>query len=238
MTLEFRCRTVVGHRRDENQDTVRCESLAEDAALVLVADGMGGHAGGATASETAGEAFTDHVLTSDWESDPTGVVEAAVESAHGAVREKAVESPEKADMGCTLVGGVVTPNTAVLANVGDSRAYEITTEATQLTTDQTLANELVQDGELDPEAADDHQLSSVLEQSVGGSEEIDPEIVDTEYDGVLLLCSDGLTDELSDDQLLLGRQNGSLTDACEELVTAANAAGGRDNISVILVRDE
>jgi protein phosphatase len=238
MTLNTAGRTVVGKQSEENEDAIQCEELPQDAALVVVADGMGSHAGGATASETAVDAFTGHVTAGEWDEDPMATIEAAVETAHHAISDKADDNPELADMGCTLVGGVVTSEDVSLVNVGDSRAYDLTTEATQLTTDQTLANEMLEAGELEPEEAEDHQMAHVLDQSLGYSDDIDPELLQEPIDGTLLLCSDGLTDELPDNRLAtVGRQD-SLSDACDQLIEEANAAGGHDNISVVLARPD
>jgi protein phosphatase len=137
-------------------------------------------------------------------------------------------------MGCTLVGGVLLDNTAVLANVGDSRAYDISEEVVQLTTDQTVANELVEEGKLTPAEAEDHQMAHVLQQSIGPTDELEPEIFREQFNDRLLLCSDGLTNELDDGQLAELGQRDALSTACEELIGAANDAGGRDNISVVV----
>jgi len=162
-------------------------------------------------------------------------VESAVDVAHTAVNEEAASDPTLSDMGCTLVGGIVSTDTVVLANVGDSRAYEIADEAVQLTTDQTVANELVKKGELDPEKADEHQLAHVLQQSVGPTDDLDPEIVHQQIQGRLLLCSDGLTNELDDSKIAKLSESTSLKDAVAGMIESANSAGGSDNISTILV---
>lgn len=238
MTVEFQGQTDVGRQRDENQDAIHCESLDEDTAVVVLADGMGGVAGGATASTIAVETFSDYVASGNWDAEPKSTVRSAVETAQTAVNEEAKTDPKLANMGCTLVGGLVVDDTVVLANVGDSRAYEIGDEAVQLTTDQTVANELVKKGELDPDEVDDHQMSHVLQQSIGSTDDLEPEFVHQQIHGRLLLCSDGLTNELDDRQVANLGEGCPLEDACEELIDAANSEEGSDNISVILVNSD
>ena len=234
--MEIQGQTDVGRQRDTNQDEIHFNRLDENTAVVVLADGMGGVAGGATASTVAVEAFSDQVASGNWDGEPKSTVRSAVESAHTAVNEEAKADPKLANMGCTLVGGLVVDDTVVLANVGDSRAYEIGDEAIQLTTDQTVANELVKEGELDPEEADDHQMSHVLEQSIGPTDDLEPEFVYQQIQGRLLLCSDGLTNELDNGQIARLAETSPLNDACTELIDAANSEGGNDNISVVLVR--
>ncbi len=227
--------TDVGLVRDTNEDAVRV-----DATLAIVADGMGGHAAGEVASTLAVE-----VVSRVFHEDETieGLY-AAVEAANRAVLDDAAANPERFGMGTTIIAvgltediaGMVSPT---LVNVGDSRAYQLRDGALrQLSDDHSVAEEWVRMGRLTPEEAEvhprRHQLTRVL--GMDASVDVDVESVSAQAGDRLLLCSDGLSNELTPDQLVqLASPPMPLEDAVEQLVAAARASGGRDNISVVLV---
>lgn len=227
--------TDVGRVRQINEDR-----YLTDETLFAVADGVGGHQAGEVASQTSVEtlqrAFAEGERTTE------GLV-AAVNEANQAVWRLAQGSREKRGMGTTLTAlAVVTDGgeeQLALANVGDSRAYLLQQgELVQLTEDHSLVEELVRDGKLSPEEAQVHPQRSIITRALG----MEPEIkVDswplTPYRGDrFILCSDGLTNELSDERIASTlRQLADPQEAAHDLVRQARAAGGGDNITVVVV---
>ena len=164
---QFVALTDVGHRKSTNEDAVLTQSL-DDCHLLVVADGMGGHAAGDVASESAVNTILDVVLDQiDNEIAYEQLLVGAVESANKRIQQKAEENPEQTDMGTTVVAAIVEDNKASIVNVGDSRAYDIGDSFEQITVDQSLVQELVEAGELTEEEAKDHPQSNILSQAVG-----------------------------------------------------------------------
>jgi protein phosphatase len=247
--------TDVGRQRSENQDAIYHGTVG-DGVLLAVADGMGGHAGGTVASRVAIDAFVTAAREHCGDESPEDALTDAVAAANEAVLERATEDPALSGMGTTLVAALVCDpvddacrerdaegardagagNEAILVNVGDSRAYEVGDGIEQLTVDQSLVQELVEAGDLDPDDAEDHPHSNVLSQSLGTDESVDPDVYRRSITGTLLLCSDGLTGELADEAIAEVVRGSDLADAVETLVERANEAGGGDNVSVVLGR--
>jgi len=235
MKYNWVTRTVVGKVRDQNEDAVWPEEdgSSDDVVVVAVADGMGGHAGGEVASATA----LDTAMTVG------GDPKMRIQAANLAVVDSAKQRPRLAGMGTTLTLAVLNPDgTAQFGHVGDSRAYLFRDgELDQVTTDHSYVAQLVASGQLDPDEAHEHPYRSVLTRAVGldPTVEIDTFTVSLESGDRLLLCSDGLTDMLTDD--VIGSILGAADDRAATagaLVTAAEEAGGADNISVVLIDAE
>lgn len=195
---------------------------------------MGGHAAGDVASETALDEFSDAVRAAlDGGRRPHGALDDAVTAANDAVRERATET--QGDMGTTLVAALLTPNRAYIVNVGDSRCYHLDGGVEQVTVDQSLVQELVEEGVIGPDEADTHPQRNVVSQALGTSESVDPDHYDIESTGTVLCCSDGLTEEIGDEavaDLVTGASD--LDAAADRLVDRANENGGSDNVSVVL----
>ncbi len=233
-----------GQIRELNEDSWRWEPLADDLALFCVADGMGGHDRGEVASKLAVQTLFE---------------EASQAVAHTRARNQRAlrnlirESFAKANlsvlecgrdndsnMGTTMTCAMIHDQCeAFLANVGDSRAY-LLREGTmqQITRDHSLVAYLVQMGELTREQARTHPSGNILVRSVGSTEDVEIDVfhVDLNPGDVLLLCTDGLWSELPDEELLnIVVQAGSPKAACENLVLRANEAGGKDNITCLVV---
>lgn len=220
--------TDVGRVRAGNEDDL----LVDDAlGLVAVADGMGGHQAGEVASATALEALRAAAASGRPLTD-------AIEFANTAVYEKASADPSLRGMGTTLTA-LTTRGGTRLGHVGDSRAYRLRDEALhQLTTDHSLVEELVREGRLTPEEAAVHPKRSIITRALGIESEVrvDEIPVDLVAGDRLLLCSDGLTSMLRDDDVaILLRRYADPTIAARALIDAANAAGGDDNITVIVI---
>lgn len=230
----------VGMRRKVNEDRY---ALARDLGLFVVADGMGGHTAGQIASELATGAALQMVRdlrTS--QASAADRLRKAVASANHRVLREAQQRPELAGMGTTLVMLMASGDRATLAHVGDSRAYLLREGQVRcLTADHSLVGELIRRGKLSEAEARDHPQRHVLTRAVGVRERVDAEVGEIRPlpEDVFVMCSDGLTTHLQDDEIgeLVGLHS-DLNDACEGLVAAANARGGQDNITVVMLRYE
>ena len=222
--------TAVGRVRPHNEDAVlSCPHLG----LWAVADGMGGHRRGEVASALALKTLQSQVRRG------AGLVE-AVHAAHAALLAAAAEDPAQRGMGTTLVAVRLCGVGYELAWVGDSRAYRVSAEAIeQLTRDHSWVQAMVDAGQLSPAEAASHPRRNLVTQCLGGSGE-EPQVEVRHgrlaYGELLLLCSDGLSGELSDAQIQQCCAAAATLDALVgELVEAANRQGGRDNISCIVL---
>jgi protein phosphatase len=230
--------TDTGLVRRNNQD-----QLLLDAHLFAVADGMGGHAGGEVASLIAVEALRSAFGDPDDEPRTADDLRTAVRWANRTVFQKSMEDADLRGMGTTMtaVAVVVTDGEERLAvaNVGDSRAYVLVKgELTQLTEDHSVPEELVRAGELTPDEVATHPQRHILTRALGIAADVDVdlwEILPFVGDR-LLLCSDGLCRELTDDQIAsVLRRLADPAEAAKELVARARAAGGGDNITVVII---
>ena len=233
--------TDTGRVRTSNQDCVFCEenAIGSFPNLFIVADGMGGHKAGDTASKLCVEEVVRQIQMTDKKT-PVSVFEQAVESANRAIYEKAAQNVDFAGMGTTMVGAVIDDGVAYVVNVGDSRLYQMRDSLSQITVDHSLVEEMVQSGEIQKEEMRTHPNKNIITRALGTGTSVRPDCFEIEVrDGdVLLLCSDGLTNMLEDTKIekIIREYDGDLKQAGENLVEQANEAGGKDNISVILIR--
>ncbi len=233
MTAAF---TDVGLLREANEDFLAEFERPSGHRLLVVADGMGGHQGGATASrlcvESVGEVFRRSSEAPDL------LLREALEAANERVHHAAGADPELSGMGTTAVLLLLTPSDeAWVAHVGDSRAYLLRDGVLRrLTEDHTVVAAMIQRGVLDPAAAESHPRRNELVRCVGFRSETVPEVTRVEVlpGDRFLLCSDGLSGQVPEDEIraILLREGPS--DAASMLVEAANAAGGRDNATVMI----
>jgi serine/threonine protein phosphatase PrpC len=236
----------VGPTREVNQDFVDYrvpddeEERGQKGAVFLVADGMGGHRAGEVASQEAVEWVKEEYYT-DLALDVSASLVRAYEKANAFLYHMAQADPSKSGMGTTLVVAVVqgTPPQVTIANVGDSRAYLLRgKELTQITSDHSLVEGLVQTGHLTPSEAETHPQRSVITRAMGIDPSVEVDLFEAEIcaGDRLLLCTDGLTNELSDKQIARIARSHPPAEAAAQLVDQANAAGGRDNVSVLVVQ--
>ncbi|MDP9406256.1 MAG: protein phosphatase 2C domain-containing protein [Actinomycetota bacterium] len=226
--------THVGHVRDNNEDAYVITDR-----VWAVADGLGGHAGGEDASAAAVDAAQER-LEVHAGSDPEQAVRAAFRAAHDTILMLAEAEPSLADMGTTMVLAWRDDDGMVrIGNVGDSRAYLLADgELRPLTTDDNEAQALLDRGELTAEQARVHPGQFRLTKVLGtGSPEVPQprEHLLPGTAGRLLLCSDGLNSELSDDEIAALLADGTPQQAADRLVRAALDAGGHDNVTVVVV---
>jgi serine/threonine protein phosphatase PrpC len=226
--------TDTGRQRRANEDS----HLAR-APLFVVADGMGGAQAGEVASRIAIESFQDGLQ--DAAAPETALAE-LTQRANAHIHELSHSNAEQAGMGTTLTAVYVGEREISIAHVGDSRAYRLRDGVLErLTEDHSLVDELLRQGRLTPEEALEHPQRSVITRALGpeGVVDVDTRSYSARDGDVYLLCSDGLTTMLAEDRLAeLLLAHASLREAGEALIAAANEAGGRDNITVVLLRVE
>lgn len=249
MKIEAYGLSDTGKKREQNEDSIL---LDEGLGLYMVADGMGGHLGGEFASRIAVQ--TVHEIFRQLTEDPDATLPAgreevatdvgerlkyAINVASARVFEEASKSEGLTGMGTTTVSLAITEERAYIANVGDSRAYLVRDrEIAQLTEDHSLVSEQIRAGFINESSARNHRLKNIITRSVGYQKEVEADLFirDLEVGDLFLLCSDGLTNLVSDGEILkiICKQK-SLAKACERLIGEANRNGGDDNISVVLV---
>lgn len=237
-------RTDIGKVRSENQDTYFIELDPAGDTVCVVCDGMGGAKAGATASLIAASAFVEEIR-----SRAPGVERSAeflkklcrdaVETANREVYEKASSDPEFNGMGTTLVAAVGSGDNMVIVNIGDSRAYLITDAGIErLTRDHSLVEDMMIQGDLTREQARSHPSKNLITRAIGAdaSAECDVYFRKMRPGEHLLLCSDGLTNMVEEQEILYEvLHGGDKSLACSRLVDIANDRGGRDNITVVLL---
>jgi protein phosphatase len=228
-------RTDTGRQRNANED-----SLFTRSPVFVVADGMGGAQAGEVASKAAAESF-DRELP---QASPERVLRETIEAANRTIHEHARRDPNLAGMGTTITAAIVDPESEEVAigHVGDSRAYRLRGgRLERLTRDHSLVEEMRRKGQLTEAQAEDHPQRSIITRALGPEPEVEVDLqtVSAQAGDVFLICSDGLTTMLGDEQIgrLLGRST-SMESAVRALVDEANRAGGRDNITVIAFRLE
>lgn len=233
MNFSWASRSDTGRVRDHNEDSVLPDAGTSDTAahlIAVVADGMGGHAGGEVASRTAIETIAavggDPVIR--------------IQAANVAVMDAARQRPRLAGMGTTVTMGVLAENGAArFGHVGDSRAYLLREGTlTQITDDHSFVGEMMAAGRLTAEQAELHPYRSVLTRAVGLESDVEVDAIDLDLEAGdrLLLCSDGLTSMVDDDAIQEILELAADPDeAADALVGAANAAGGADNITVVVI---
>jgi|SRR5579859_4513670 len=234
-----------GKQRESNEDSLGSATIRKGEVTIeiyAVADGMGGHDSGETASQlavhTVMQTLTENLQGKESRQDYLDLLCRAVFEANRVVRDQAAKMDSK--MGTTLVAAVIVGANAYIASVGDSRAYVISpSNIRQITHDQSFVQSLLDMGAITLEQAKDHPYQNILTQAIGSSEKID---VGTFYEQLgteelLLLCTDGLWKALGSEKIhQLLQQTRTPNEGCAALVNAANAAGGEDNISAILIR--
>jgi protein phosphatase len=233
--------TDTGRVRDHNEDFFSCTAVGESI-LFVVADGMGGQDAGEVASKLAVDTVRREVESgiAGHQNDPQKLLECAVQRANAAV---ACEGASKgSDMGTTLTLALVAQDRAYIANVGDSRTYWMENGSIrQITEDHSLVAKLVSVGKLTREEARTHPQSNLLYRNIGsdGPVKVDTFQVDLRKGGSLLLCTDGLWNEVTDEDIhSVCAAESDTKAACARLIEMANKNGGKDNITAVVVRVE
>lgn len=238
--------TDVGCRRRQNQDACRTQLFEESgAAVVLVCDGMGGHRAGNVASELMSTVFMSELSAGLSTALSTGAIcglmKSALRTGNSAVYELSLANPECRGMGTTVVAAVVTGDDVTVMNVGDSRAYLLSGGAIrQITRDHSVVEDMVERGDITREESRTHPNKNLITRAVGTVPEVEADFfsVCAHPGDILLLCSDGLSNELTDEELLrIVTGSAGAEDACRKLVELTLERGAPDNVTAaVLIR--
>lgn len=230
----------IGKRRKLNQDYVYTseQPVGPVPNLFIVADGMGGHNAGDLASRLAVNTIVE-VIAASQEKELEDMFEAAIELANRKVYDHACRNPELEGMGTTVVAATCSDGRLFVANVGDSRLYVVGRHGMkQVTRDHSWVEEMVRRGGLGKEEARNHPDRNIITRAVGAEEKVKPDFfrVELKEGDMVLMCTDGLTNMLEDEEIRMALDGArDLVEQAETLVRRANENGGRDNISVILI---
>jgi len=232
--------TDIGRKRKINQDFVYSseQPVGNLANLFLVADGMGGHNAGDYASRVAVETIVERAAASTG-IEPACILEEAIQAANALVRRRAALFPWLEGMGTTVVAASCRGNSLCVANVGDSRLYVANHGGIrQITRDHSWVEEMVRRGEISREDARNHVNKNIITRAVGAEDtvNIDFYTVELKAGDEILMCTDGLTNMLEDEEIRMILDGArDIVEKAQDLVRIANEHGGRDNISVILI---
>lgn len=232
----------VGLKRLANQDFI-FSSGEEDFPLFILADGMGGHNAGEVASELCvniiREEFASNRDKLDNEKDLIKTIKESVKKANKYIYNKSLESKEFNGMGTTLTLAYILDHKIYIGHVGDSRAYFIDrNNIKQITEDHSLVNQLLKSGSISNEQAKTHPKRNVITKALGADIDVEMDIYTLEYkkDEILMICSDGLTNMLDDQEIFDIIHREDIDKTSEVLIEEAKKNGGLDNISIIIIK--
>ena len=231
--------TDIGKKRKLNQDYVYTSErpVGNLPNVFIVADGMGGHNAGDYASKYTVETVIREIAASS-EKEPEKILARAIEVANEDIIRLAGENAEMEGMGTTIVAATFVDGYLKVANVGDSRLYVVGEKIIQITRDHSLVEEMIRMGGIDRETARNHPDKNIITRAIGAAEKVEIDFFEVELKPgeIVLMCSDGLTNMLEDEEIrmILNGQR-DIVEKAEELVKAANNNGGKDNITVILI---
>lgn len=253
MNISYQAISDVGRKRKGNEDS---HLVNEEQKLFVVADGMGGHAAGEVASKVAVDAINEFIELTGSDDEvtwPFGFEEeislhgnrlkTAIRFANRKVLDATRDKAEYEGMATTVAAVLVDGDTAVIGHVGDSRIYRLRgDDFEQLTSDHSWVNEQLQNGIISAEQARSHPLRNVVTRALGGRADLQVDLQESKLlaGDTLLLCSDGLTTMVTDDEIarLMCESRSDVQKAAQVLVDEANRHGGEDNITVVLLRFE
>lgn len=239
--MQFGQRTDVGCVRTTNEDAMAIIQTYDDFAIAIVADGMGGHQAGEVASDIAIAVLCEELT--DKRTMVPAVLRKSIQKANEQIYKEGTTNKAHFNMGTTLVLTAMDEHEALVANVGDSRAYHFSDrekELSQITKDHSLVEQLLQTGELKKEEAKTFPLRNVITRTLGIDQTVAVDFFEISWqeNDIFLLCSDGLTNQVEDEMIAAVLQkNDSMQSLCDELVTMAKEAGGHDNITVVLAKN-
>ncbi|HIR53178.1 MAG TPA: Stp1/IreP family PP2C-type Ser/Thr phosphatase [Candidatus Onthovicinus excrementipullorum] len=236
-------KTDTGLVRSMNQDAYAAGELPVGAAWAVVCDGMGGASGGDVASSLAVKTISEHI-TSGYR-DGMGaksvrnMLDCAISAANITIYDMSRSNESLRGMGTTVVAVIVAGGTAYISHAGDSRAYMLSEggELRQLTRDHSMVQELLECGKLTPEEARTHPRKNVITRALGVADSIDADFSEEKMEpgDVLLICTDGLSNYISNDDIVEVTKSHNYYEFADELIKKANSNGGGDNITVVAV---
>ena len=235
-------RTDIGRARSSNQDAFICGKLSDTALFAVVCDGMGGARGGNVASSIAVRVIADRIADTYRETMTLQsiryMLESAVAAANVQVFDAAMANTQLRGMGTTVVAVVMTGREGVVAHIGDSRAYLVSTEGIeQMTRDHSVVQAMVEKGQISESEARHHPRKNFITRALGVEETVECELNDiTVSDGAtLLVCTDGLTNMVDTEDIYTIVTSNQTEEIADRLIGAANMAGGSDNITVAVL---
>ncbi len=242
--MKYSYLTDPGKIRERNEDSVIIVENRAGEILMCVADGMGGHKDGEVASSIAithiSKRFQEISSVGNKE-DAINWIQSTISEANVAIFKYVAEHPESMGMGTTVVLAILTPSFLLFGNIGDSSGYVIkNNKLHKITVDHTLVNLLVKSGDLTEEEAKDHPRKNVLMKALGANTSVEADIFNVELNVQgIMLCSDGLTNMLTEDQInKVLNSDLPIDNKLSKLIFKANNRGGNDNISVALLYKE
>jgi Serine/threonine protein phosphatase len=244
--VKYSARTDKGSVRELNEDY--CNVISGYPGIpdaFIIADGMGGHNSGEIASKAAVDCITNAILETpelfSENNDAADAIRKLMLTANDTVYKKSLEGSGNFGMGTTLILAVIIGKTMYIGHVGDSRLYHIKKDSmTQITTDHSYIEELIRNGSLTREEGAKHPKKNIITRAIGCFEEIevDTYICELEADDYFVMCTDGLTNMLEDEEIKRTVVGNTTSKACEELVFKALKNGGEDNVTVIVIKNE
>ncbi|MBQ8318791.1 MAG: Stp1/IreP family PP2C-type Ser/Thr phosphatase [Lachnospiraceae bacterium] len=231
--------TDTGSKRKNNQDSIffSDEPVGSLPNLYIVADGMGGHRAGDKASRMAIDITVEFIKKSTIEN-PIAILKRAMIYANNEIYKSANKDPDLVGMGTTMVAAVALEGKLYVANVGDSRLYVVNNDIRQITMDHSLVEEMIRSGELERKKGRNHPEKNIITKAMGSKDEVVPDFfeIDMEPEDKYVLCSDGLSNMVEDDEIRdIVVDYRDIKEAAKALVDRANYYGGSDNISVVIV---
>lgn len=231
--------TDTGRTRELNEDAIYASEkpVGNLPNLFIVADGMGGHNAGDFASTFTVDTLVEEIENS-FEKNPSIIFQKAIQVANQKLREIAAADLSKRGMGTTVVAATCMGKYLQVANVGDSRLYVVNDTIKQITTDHSYVEEMIKRGNLQRENARSNPNKNIITRAVGAKNDIQADIyvLELKPGDLLLMCSDGLSNMLEDEEMrMIIKRQRDIVEMAEKLVEAANENGGKDNISVILI---
>ena len=240
--MEFFGRSDPGRARASNQDAYVCGRLSDDAVFAIVCDGMGGANGGNVASAIAIKVISERIVelyrNGMNENSLHNMLESAIAAANIEIYDAAASDLDLRGMGTTVVAAIVYENQAVIAHVGDSRAYIITASSIeQVTRDHSIVQAMVEKGQLTQSQAKNHPRKHFITRALGVEDTVDCDYTEIKLpeEGYLLICTDGLTNMVETDDIHAIVMNSKKEQVVDKLIAAANMAGGSDNITAVLL---
>lgn len=240
--MEVFAKSDIGKVRDMNQDSFYISKPEDKLQLFILADGMGGYKGGEIASKLAIETSKNYIINNfnSIEQDRESIlklIKSAMQYANLVIFEKAKEIPELENMGTTMDICLIIQNKVYIGHIGDSRVYRKRKDFfRKLTTDHSYVQKLVADGTITKEEAYNHPKKNMLIKALGCASFVEPDVMVKGFlkGDILLMCSDGLTNMLKEEEIVeIINQNPN--EACNKLVEAANDKGGYDNITAVII---
>lgn len=243
MVFQYVMESDTGKKREVNEDRVAVLKRPDGLILALVADGMGGHNAGDVASEMTVDAMSKHFLAADRENftsieSKKSWLDEKVKIINSEVFNYAEVHPECKGMGTTLIAVLIEDDLCVICHIGDSRVYKFNGTSEQITRDHSYVNVLVDSGEISEEEAEAHPKKNWIVRALGTESGIEGEMLEVVLNEgtYLLICSDGLSNKVSKDEIAeILNSHTALSQKGKDLVDLANDKGGEDNISFVLL---